>query len=262
VISAALPAWPHTMGLKETEPPGWASVLGLLLLIAVVVGGGIGVGIYFFAGLVAGVVSGCVAALGVVGGVLLAAPKLCAWSLGCRVTSQGEAVSVRNMAEAVSASMGVEVAEILVADVEGIGTASFGRSSRRAYLVVTAGLERRLSLVELEAALAHELAHIRARHVGPDTLRSATIGLVGLVWPSLTKKLLARRWPLREASADAISLAVTRYPPALRSCLAKCQADPVPLTRRRQLLAGHLWVVPSNGVAAGIDWRMAALEEA
>lgn len=57
-----------------------------------------------------------------------------------------------------------------------------GRSERHATIVITRGLRERLDLVELDAVLAHELAHVAHRDVAVMTLASSLA--IALAWVS------------------------------------------------------------------------------
>jgi heat shock protein HtpX len=112
---------------------------------------------------------------------------------------------------------------------------ALGRAPRTAALVVTAGLLEKLSRIELEGVVAHELTHIK----GADSLMSTiAIATVGRVAPGLVRKVVGGS---PETLADVTGVALTRYPPGLISALEKLRDDPSVLRSSDRAIA-HLWI--------------------
>lgn len=97
--------------------------------------------------------------------------------------------------------------------------ASLGRDQQHSFLISTTGLIQALNLVELEAVVAHELAHLLALDTRPRTLLSA---LPAAVRP-LAARVLVAHPDDSEAAADLQACLLTRYPPALESALSRVQ---------------------------------------
>jgi heat shock protein HtpX len=110
---------------------------------------------------------------------------------------------------------------------------ALGREPRKASLVVTSGLLEKLTRIELEGVIAHELTHVKSY----DTLVSTiAIGTVGRLAPGLVAKAVG---PLHETLADVTGVALTRYPPGLISALEKLRDDPSVLRSSDRAIA-HL----------------------
>jgi heat shock protein HtpX len=119
-----------------------------------------------------------------------------------------------------------------------------GYSARSATVCCTEGLLRLLSLTELRAVLAHELAHVARRDVG---VSSWSAGLASLVASSsLIAVLLHITAPAgREYGADMDGALLTGDPMALASALRKIDtaASAQPLRPRGTLAAAsHLMI--------------------
>jgi heat shock protein HtpX len=147
-----------------------------------------------------------------------------------------------SVAEGVCLASGVPMPELLVLADEAPNMVSTGRVPSDASLVCTSGLLDLLDRIELEAVVAHEIAHIRGR----DTLSG---GLAASVLGSIAPRLAARvSGPARETLADQAAVSVTRYPPGLIAALGKLRDAPsvVPARLPRGLVrsTSHLWLVP------------------
>ncbi len=158
-----------------------------------------------------------------------------------------------------------------VVESEAANAFAVGRGPAQAAIVVTSGLLGRLNRIELEAVLAHELAHIRslsarlgsmavilgglpglaleARRRGGNPL----LGLLGVALLPLAPLLKLAAPPRREFQADERGAYLTRYPPGLIRALTKLREDPN-AAQASNLGLNHLWIVapgPSPGQAAG-----------
>lgn len=147
--------------------------------------------------------------------------------VGARTATPQEHPRLHNLVDGLCAIAGVAKPEIHVRDDERPDSCSLGLDAERAHLVVTSGLLNQLSRVELEAVVAHELAHIRQLDIAPATvvagLGQTPVG--GLV------RAVAGRGPVEgdfgsEPQADLDGVRLTRYPPGLVSALEKVAAAP------------------------------------
>ena len=112
-----------------------------------------------------------------------------------------------------------------------------GRGTRTASLVVTSGLLEKLTRIELEGVLAHELTHVKAADTLVSTMAVATVGRVA---PGLVTKAVGGP---RETLADVSGVSLTRYPPGLISALEKLRDDPAEVRSNDRAIA-HLWIEP------------------
>ena len=123
----------------------------------------------------------------------------------------------------------------VVEDEDAPNALALGREPRRASLVVTSGLLDKLTRIELEGVLAHELTHVKSA----DTLVSTiAIGTIGRIAPGLVPKVVGGP---RETLADVTGVALTRYPPGLISALEKLRDDPSVMRSPDRAIA-HLWI--------------------
>ena len=131
------------------------------------------------------------------------------------------------------------------------------RPARTAALVVTQGLLDKLTRIELEGVLAHELSHIRSLDILPATMAAVFAAPLG---PGAVGLAIGGE---RETRADAHGVSITRYPPGLLAGLERIDADPAELRHPSRTIA-HLWLRPPQTVGASgrpFDERIEALRE-
>jgi heat shock protein HtpX len=165
-----------------------------------------------------------------------------------------------NLVEALCVNAGVPPPALYVVADAGLNALTMGRSPRHATLVVTEGLLERLNRVELEAVLAHELAHIKSDDILILTVSVALFGILGSPARAAARggagaiggyvllpfsavagfglQLVVGR--NREEVADLTAVGLTRYPPALVAALEKMR-DTGTLVRGHGATA-HLWL--------------------
>ena len=172
-----------------------------------------------------------------------------------------------------------------------------GRDPRHAAVAVTTGLLEKMSRIELEGVLAHELSHVKnydilastlaVTFVGAITLMAdftlrflwwggprqrdhdrsggpgpaAVLGVLGLALIVVTP-LAARMMHFavsrrREALADFTGVSLTRYPPGLISALEKLKGDSTVVHSGSRATA-HLWIESPLARTAG-EGRLAWL---
>ncbi|MGH9103775.1 MAG: M48 family metalloprotease [Acidimicrobiales bacterium] len=245
------PGWPAVLGLASVEVADAAAAVAVLAAGAIGAGAVVGIAFGFVLPLPADV--GLAAGVALLVGVVWAtgAASLCRWSLGARTAGPGEEPRVRNLVEGLCAGMGLAMPGLGVVDSQAPNLASLGGGRAGPELVVTTGLAAALTRLELEAVIAHELAHLRAGDVRGATLRGATLGGVRAVIGGGVSARAGARWAAREAGADALALSVTRYPPALLSGLGKLVALPAATRDRRSALSEHLWARGEGDGGAG-----------
>ena len=149
---------------------------------------------------------------------------------------------LHNLVEGLCASAGLPKPRLFVVDAPALNAFATGRHPRRAALVATTGLLDGLTRLELEAVVAHELAHVRQRDTAVSTLAAATIGLALGPVPPLRERALGRALPPdRERWADLAAVALTRYPPGLVAALEKLRRGPTVVAGTPAAFA-HLWI--------------------
>jgi Zn-dependent protease with chaperone function len=222
-------------------------------------------------GLVAGAIVGLVLAavglpllgaaafvLGAVGISLwlwLHAPSIIIRSVGARPSDEWEHPRLHNLVDGLCATMGLPRPTVCVVDSPVPNAMAVGRDPDAASLVVTSGLERSLTLVELEGALAHELVHIKRQDMvvaGAAVVATAPLAaIIGLGKASDRVHALIGRG--REFSADQRAARVVRYPPGIASALdtmvsVEDAGSPWPPGRGRvAALTRWLWIDPMAG---------------
>lgn len=188
----------------------------------------------------AGVVGVVVAAL--VGALVRAmGASLTTWIVGASPAGPERQPRVHNLLDRLCPSAGVARPEVWVLDSETPNAMLVATAERRARLVVTAGLVSRLSRVELEAVLAHELMHLRSGDAIPSTVA------VAAGWPLLAGIACAGR----ERDADLAAASLTRYPPGLAAALESLDGPgALPVGGLAARLSAHLWLA-SPGAPLG-----------
>jgi Zn-dependent protease with chaperone function len=193
------------------------------------------------------------------GWVWRTAPGTVLKALGASPSVGADRPRLHNLVDGLCATMGLEAPAIAVVDSDVPNALAVGRDPKSATLVVTSGLDRALTLVELEGVLAHELVHIKRN----DTVLSAVAVLVAVPWAMVrgtpvgvdtVHGLIGRG---REFSADRRASLIVRYPSGIGSALGTMVAAPVdgapwpPASGRVAALTRWLWVDPMAGPTAG-----------
>ena len=173
-----------------------------------------------------------------------------AWSFGDRVVLRAaEATAVgpedeprlHNLVEGVALAARMPKPALHVSSQRALNSLATGRSPGSSSIVVTRGLLETMNRLELEAVVAHELAHIRGRDAPLGTF-VATLGLLLAPVPPLLRAIVNAAIPGdREPVADAEGALITRYPPALASALRKVAEDGTPMEKGATAI-GHLWL--------------------
>ena len=169
-----------------------------------------------------------------------------------------------NLVEGLCVSAGLPKPDLYVIDDDIPNSFATGRNPNHAAVVVTSGLLGRLSRMELEGVLAHELAHIRNHDTLVTGLGTALVALpllpAGSLSASVLRALVGRG---RERDADISGVRLTRYPPGLAAALEKLRQDQAAGLSTSRATA-HLWISsPLDAVdgAGRLDGRIAALRD-
>ncbi|HEY4504626.1 MAG TPA: M48 family metallopeptidase [Candidatus Paceibacterota bacterium] len=193
---------------------------------------------------------------------------------GARWVARQEAVELYRAVENLSITAGLQLPKIHIIPSPQINALATGRDAKHAAVAVTTGALEKLSGVELEGVLAHELSHIGNKDMLVSTVVVVLAGVVALLsdfflrslwWggggrdnnrgggafvifalaaailapiaATLIRLAVSRE---REFLADASGVMLTRYPEGLAGALEKIAKDKSPMSQARSGLA-HLY---------------------
>jgi len=175
------------------------------------------------------------------------APALAVAATGSRPVTEAEEPRLHNLVEGLCVGIGLQPPRLRIVEDDALNALAVARSVDDADLVVTRGLLSQLSLVELEAVLAHELARIRRGEAIVGALAGIALGGPGapVIFPAtpvapLTRAIVGRGEPI-EAWSDIAAVEITRYPPGLVSALETLAEADTPLKNASPAVA-HLWI--------------------
>lgn len=176
-----------------------------------------------------------------------------------------DAERLMDLSEGMCTILGLPLPQLRVLVDDAPNALVVGRRHDDAVLVVTAGLVNLLNRIELEAVIAHELAHVKRLDIVTGTLSSTTLGqfFCSLGGARSTNWLLGSH---REIGADLAGVATTRYPPGLIGALERLgtvpDARPASLGEEVLRRTAHDWLVPVGPVGEpDIGLSADALEE-
>ena len=192
-----------------------------------------------------------------------------------RALGEGEELEYRRVVENLAITAGLPTPRLYIMDAPQINAFATGRDKEHAAVAVTTGALTKLSRVELEGVLAHELSHIGNRDILVSTVIVVLAGIIAMLsdffmrsmfWgggrdrgknggglflvigivaaivaplaASLIKLAVSRE---REYLADASGALLTRYPEGLASALEKMSQDETALPGARSGTA-HLYI--------------------
>ena len=194
-------------------------------------------------------------------------------SIGCTPVGSGQYQHAITVIQGICDSVGIKLPHLYVVDDPSINALSVGTSQKYMSLVFTSALADTLSSLEIEAAMAHEILHLRSREATVGTLAAfAALPLV-VVFPGMSKAVYRISGKGRELPTDIRAVSLTRHPPSLYSAL-KLMSGSAGRTRLLKTAAGratkYLWTVPlgeqpeNMNQAGNVDHpyvRMSALQE-
>ena len=201
--------------------------------------------------------------------------KLVLWSTRARVIDPEEYPELHRMVEKLATDAGIPKPRVAIMQTPVPNAFATGRSPKHAVVAVTDSIMRLLSARELEAVLAHELAHVKNRDVLTLTIASFVAMLAALIMNNfLFASLFSRRddnpWIIagivaiivyfvaqllimalsryREFAADRGSAYLTGRPADLISALEKISGrmDRVPAEQKRVVeSANAFFIIPA-----------------
>lgn len=199
------------------------------------------VGVPFWAGTIIGALLGAGTAFGaaqrgrgaVLQGLPLTAPE------------GDELARLQNLIAGLTVGHGIHVADVVLVDTEAANACTV-EGAAGVTLVVTRGLVRSMSRIELEAVLAHELAQVEA---GETAVGSVLAGFASVAPLGLADRIVARMGDdQRIVRADLAGVRLTRYPPGLVSALTRLASAPTEVPGASRASA-HLWLERPFGAA-------------
>ncbi len=198
-----------------------------------------------------------------------------------RLTTPESEPRLHNLVEGLCIAAGLPKPRVYLIEDSAPNAFATGRSPQHAAIAVTTGLMDKLTRIELEGVLAHELSHIKNYDILVSTLAVTFVGVIALMadfslrfmwWggprhrddtrsggggpaaafaivglilllvaPLVAKVMQATISRRREALADVSGVALTRYPPGLISALEKLRDDTTVVHSSSRATA-HLWV--------------------
>ncbi len=176
-----------------------------------------------------------------------------------------DAERLMDLSEGMCAVLGLPLPQLRVLPDDAPNALVVGRRHEDAVLVVTIGLVNLLGRIEMEAVIAHELAHVKRLDIVTGTLSTTTLGqlVCSLGGARSTNWLLGSH---REIGADLAGVATTRYPPGLIGALERLREvpDPRPASLGDDVMrrTAPNWLVPPRRAGASdIAPSADALEE-
>jgi heat shock protein HtpX len=169
-----------------------------------------------------------------------------------RPATEADCPRLHNLVEGLCIAVGLPKPRLYLVDDDAPNAFATGRDPHHAAVAVTTGLLDKLSRVELEGVLAHELSHVRNYDTQVSTLAVTLVGVT--TFGRLLGLVVSRR---RELVADVSGVSLTRYPPGLISALERLCDEPTAIQSVARATA-HLWFEPppARGESKGRGaWR-------
>jgi len=198
----------------------WLVLAGFVVVVLAI---GYGLGIAFGAALIGLIVAAAIAfPLSLTG--YRSGDKIVLRLNRAREVSPQEEPRFHNIVEGLAMTAGIPKPRVYIVDDEAPNAFATGRDPAHSSVAVTRGMLDTMNRVELEAVIAHELAHVESRDTLAMALTVTLVGLPATVLPFMGPLLQTTVGPSREFYADLTGVQLTRYPPGLISALEKLKA--------------------------------------
>jgi heat shock protein HtpX len=203
--------------------------------------------------------------------------KLVLWSTGARILEKDEYPELHRIVEKLCKEADLPLPKIAIMQSPVPNAFATGRSPKHAVVACTDSIMRLLNNDELEAVLAHELAHVKNRDILTMTMASfiamiasmimqsfffsailggrnreggggAIIWIVSIVVYAVSTLLILALSRYREFAADRGSALITKKPKALMSALSKISGrmDTVPSEAKAKVEAANaFFIIPA-----------------
>jgi len=203
--------------------------------------------------------------------------KLVLWSTGARIIAEDEYPELHGMVEKLCKEADLPLPKVAIMNSPVPNAFATGRSPRHAVVACTDSIMRLLTREELEAVLAHELAHVKNRDILTMTMASfiamiasmimqsfffsalfggrnreggswIIVWIVSVIIYTISTVLILALSRYREFAADRGSALITRNPRALVSALKKISGrmDVVPLEAKAKVEgANAFFIIPA-----------------
>ncbi|MGA8295478.1 MAG: M48 family metalloprotease [Acidimicrobiales bacterium] len=180
-------------------------------------------------------------------------------ALSGRVAEPMRDARLLNIVDGLCSAFGLRAPRVIVVDSKEPNAITFARRARHATLVVTSAALEDLDRIQLEALVAHELAHLRRGDVERASSIMRSLGYLARHSPRAAA-LCARLGGVdRESFADLAATSITRYPPALADTLELIDENrgeiASMLPRELVWLTSWQWCAPIE--RAGESWTTA-----
>src|SRR3990170_2114131 len=223
---------------EQIERNVWTSRLLLGLFVLLIVGLGYVLGRLYDRGYLGLVAAAVIATAGAWASYYYSDRIVLAISQAREVTPE-EHPFLHNTGEGLAIAAGLPKPRLYLIQDSAPNAFATGRDPEHAVIVVTSGLLEKLSRLELEGVIAHEMAHIQHFDIRLSTLVVVLVGIVAPIAAQLIRFAISRQ---REYLADAGGAMLTRYPEGLATALEKLDADREPLEVANKATA-HLYIV-------------------
>lgn len=208
-----------------------------------------------------------------------AGPALVMRAVGARPLADNEDVQLHNIVEEMAIAAGMPKPQVYIVEEDSPNAFATGFTPKNSAVAITTALRERLNRNELQAVLAHEMAHIKNGDSGYMVLMSILVGSVvmlsdavlhsrrgihvvgrnrssgkggapililalvlAILAPLLSHIIQAAVSREREYLADATAVELTRHPEALVSALTKLTMDPAKFESANRATQ-HLFIV-------------------
>src|SRR3990170_1337171 len=209
---------------EQIERNVWPSRLLLGLFVLLIVGLGYVLGRLYDLGYLGLVAAAVIATAGAWASYYYSDRIVLAISQAREVTPE-EHPFLHNTVEGLAIAAGLPKPRLYLIQDSAPNAFATGRDPEHAVIVVTSGLLEKLSRLELEGVIAHEMAHIQHFDIRLSTL-VVLLAIFAPIAAQLIRFAISRQ---REYLADAGGAMLTRYPEGLATALEKLDADREPL---------------------------------